>query len=73
MNHDQHVQTVGDDYPRQQDRIRECIKHGKEIGPAGEFYVMIATNLLKKSEEAWASGDILLILATYTAMREFDT
>jgi len=65
------TRTVGDDFPRQQARIRECRQNGVEIGPAGRFYVAMCDLLLKEADEAAISGDLPRILDVYQQMREF--
>ena len=63
--------SVGDDYPKQQQRIQECLEHGLEIGPAGGFYVAAARDLLRRSQEAAISGDVVAQVRLYQEMLEF--
>jgi hypothetical protein len=63
--------TVGDDFPQQQARIRQCIEYGREIGPAGRFYVAMAEDLLRRADAAAISDDIVQQLAVYKEMTEF--
>lgn len=63
--------TVGDDFPKQQARMRECLQAGLDIGPAGRFYVAVCREILARADEAAISGDINLILRSYTEMKEF--
>ena len=63
--------TVGEDFPSQQARLRTCLEHGLEIGPAGRFYVAVCKEILKRADEAAISGDIVLILRSYNEMKEF--
>lgn len=64
--------SVGEDYPRQQARIRQCILDGKEIGPACAFYVAMAEDILRRADEAAISGDIIAQVRSYSEMKEFD-
>ena len=64
---------VSDDFPREQARIRECLEHGREIGPAGRFYCAVAEDLLRRAEKAFASGDIIEIVRMYQEMRGFQS
>jgi len=57
--------SVGEDFPNEQARVRECLENGLSIGPAGAFYVMVCRNALKQAEEAQASGDPVAILRAY--------
>lgn len=63
--------SVGEAFPMQQARIRECLQNGREIGPAGAFYCMVAEDLLRRADAAAMSGDITLILSVYQEMLEF--
>lgn len=63
--------TVGDDFPVQQARIRQCLKYGREIGPAGHFYCMVAEDLLRRADKAGMGGDVVELLAIYKEMTEF--
>ncbi len=51
--------------------MREKIQHGREIGPAGAFYVMMAEDLLRRADKAAIEGDIVQILQVYQEMKEF--
>lgn len=64
------VTTVGDDFPRQQERVRQCLQNGLEIGPVGVFYVAVCKEALKQAELAMASGDITRILAAYQELKD---
>jgi hypothetical protein len=64
------VTSLGDDFPRQQARVRECRDRGREIGPAGLFYVAVCDDLLRRADEAAISGDLLKMIAVYQEMRE---
>jgi hypothetical protein len=61
--------SVGEDFPKQQARVRECLKNGREIGPAGAFYVAVCEAALRQADEAAISGDPVAILRAYEEMR----
>lgn len=63
------VQTVGDDFPREQARCREVLAQYKELGPAGMLGAILIEATLKEADAAMASGDIVAILAAYKAMK----
>lgn len=42
------------------------------IGPAGSFAVMNIKAVLRKADEAMASGDLVQILAAYEEMKGID-
>lgn len=62
--------TVGDDFPKQQARVRQCLQRGREIGPEGFFYVMVCEEALREADEAAISGDIVRILAAYQKLKD---
>lgn len=62
--------SVGDDFPRQQARVREVLGYYKEIGPAGAFGAATIEATLRRADAAMASGDIVAILRSYQEMKE---
>lgn len=65
------MNTVGDGFLKQQERMRVCLQHGLEIGPDGRFYVAVCKEILKRADEAAISGDVVLVLRSYAEMKEF--
>lgn len=63
-------QTVGDDFPRQQARVREILGLYRQIGPAGAFGAAMIEQTLRRADAAIASGDIVAILRSYEELRE---
>ena len=63
--------TVGDDFPKQQARVRQIQQHAREIGPAGQFLVAMCEAALKNAEAAAISGDLTWILQAYAELKEF--
>jgi len=63
--------TVGDDFPKQQARVREIQQSAREIGPAGAFLVAMCEKALREAEAAAISGDIARILRAYAELKEF--
>lgn len=63
------VTSVGEDFPKQQERVRRLAQFGREIGPAGAFYVAVCEAALKRAEKAAISGDPVAILQAYAEMR----
>lgn len=53
------------------DRLRRCISHGVEIGPAGKFYILMAQQEISKGEQAIASGDVTKMVTALASMKEF--
>ena len=63
--------TIGEDFPKQQARLRKCLERGLEIGPNGRFYVAVCKVILQRADEAAISGDPVMILRSYNEMKEF--
>lgn len=62
------AQSVGEDFPRQQARVREILGHFKAIGPAGMFGAALIERILQRADAAQASGDIIKILVSYNEL-----
>ncbi len=62
--------SVGEDFPKQQERVRTILGYYREIGPAGAFGAAMIEQTLRRAEEAMASGDVVKILAAYQEMKE---
>lgn len=63
------TKTVGDEFPKEQARVREVLGHYKEIGPAGAFGAAMIEAALKRADEAAMSGDIVAILRSYQELK----
>jgi hypothetical protein len=62
--------SVGEDFPNEQARVRECLRRGIEIGPVGAFYVMVCREALLRADRAAISGDPVEILAAYQQLKD---
>lgn len=62
--------SVGEDFPKQQARVRVILGYYREIGPVGAFGAAIIEQTLRDADAAIASGDIIAILRTYQEMKE---
>jgi hypothetical protein len=63
--------TVGDDFPKQQTRVRRIQQHAREIGPSGTFLVVMCERALQEAEQAAVSGDPVRILRAYQELVGF--
>jgi hypothetical protein len=61
--------SVGEDFPKQQARVRALLPIYDAIGPAGQFGKVMLEATLKQAEEAAISGDIVAILQAYEALK----
>lgn len=64
------TESLGEAFPKMQARIRKLLGYGKEIGPAGAFYVMVCEQALREADEAAVSGDVVAMLRAYEKMKE---
>lgn len=62
--------SVGEDFPREQARVRQCLVNGLSIGPAGVFYVHVCKSALARADAAALSGDLVEILVSYQELRD---
>ena len=60
--------SVGEDFPKQQARVRELLKEYQKI-PTGAFGEEMMEEALRQAEEAMASGDCVRILQAYERLR----
>jgi hypothetical protein len=61
--------TVGDDFPKEQARVRTLLGHYKELGPVGNFGAMMLEQALQRADAAAMSGDIVAILRSYQELK----
>ena len=64
--------SVGEDFPKQQKRVRDILKLYYEIGPSGAFAAAMMEQVLTEAEEAVAGGDIVEILSSYQSLKEIE-
>lgn len=64
--------SVGEDFPKQQARVREILGMYRDIGPNGMFGAAMIEQTLREADEAQASGDIIRILQSYGALKEIE-
>jgi len=64
------VQSLGTEYPKQQERCRELLQAYKEIGPAGAFGHHMISAVLREADEAAVSGDLVRMIRAFERMKE---
>jgi len=65
--------TVGEDFPRQQERVRKLREEYLKLpNGAGAFGAEIMDKALARAAEAQASGDVVLIIQAYDELRRFE-
>jgi len=64
------AQSVGEAFPQEQARVRELLVVYRELPlHAGAFGAMMLEGVLRRADEAIASGDIIAILRAYKELR----
>ena len=64
------MNTLGDDLPNEQKRVREVLGYYKDIGPAGAFGAAMIEQSLQNADIAVMSGDIVEMIAAYKDLQE---
>ena len=65
------MSSLAEAYPKEQARIRQAVAAGREIGPAGAFYVAMGEAILARADRAAMSGDVTEMLRSFHEMKEF--
>lgn len=65
------MDTLGDDFPKQQARLRKLLLQYKEIGPAGMFGAAMIEQTLRKADAVAISGDPVGMIQVYKEMKEY--
>lgn len=63
------MSSVGEDFPKEQARVRELLGIYKGLGPVGGFGAMVIEAVLKRADEAAMSGDVVAILRSYQELK----
>ena len=65
------TKTVGEDFPRQQARVRKIRGYAAKI-PSGLFLTLACDQALEEAEKAAMSGDVVRIISAYTKLKGFE-
>ena len=63
------MSSVGEEFPKEQARVRELLQVYRDIGPAGTFGATMIEQVLKRADEAAISGDVVAILRSYEELK----
>jgi hypothetical protein len=66
------MNTLGDEFPKEQARVREVLGYYKEIGPAGMFGAALIEDTLRRADEAAISGDVVAMIRVFNEMKEIE-
>jgi hypothetical protein len=64
------MSTLGEDFPREQERVRELLAEYLALGPVGAFGAHFIKQALKQADEAAISGDVARIIAAYQELKD---
>ena len=64
------MESLGEALPKEQARVREILGHYKEIGPAGNFGVIMIEQSLRKADQAVVSGDVIAMIKVFKELNE---
>lgn len=62
--------SLGEEFPKQQARLRTLLSYGKEIGPAGAFYCAVVEDVLQRADKAVRDQDLPTMISIYKEMQE---
>lgn len=62
--------TLGEEYPKQQARVRTILGYYKEIGPAGAFGAAWIEDLLQRADKAAVEQDLPAMISCFKEMQE---
>jgi hypothetical protein len=65
------MNTLGDELPRQQSRVRELIGVYRSIGPPGYFAAALMEDALKRADKAVMEQDIVAMVRICKELQEF--
>ena len=64
------MSSVGEEFPKEQARVRELLLQYKAIGPAGTLGAIMIEQALQRADQAAISGDVVAILRSFVELKE---
>ena len=64
--------SLGEEYPKEQERCRRILAEYKALGSVGMFGAAHIEQTLKEADEAAVSGDVLRMLSAYERMKSVE-
>jgi hypothetical protein len=61
--------TLGEEYPLEQERLRNLIQVYRTLGPVGHFGATAINIVLKRADEAAISGDLAAMMVSFNEMK----
>lgn len=63
------MSSLGEEYPKEQQRCREILAVYEKLGPVGQFGAIHIKKTLRKADEAAVSGDVVAMLQMFEEMK----
>lgn len=64
------MSNLGEEFPKQQERLRTLLGYGMEIGPQGAFYCAMIRDILRRADKAAMEQDLPAMIRIYQEMVE---
>lgn len=65
------MSSLGEEFPKEINRVRDLQKQYIAIGPAGSFGAAMMEIALKKAITIQGSGDVIEMISSYKELQEF--
>ena len=66
------MSSLGEEFPKEQARVREVLGQYKSIGPAGLFGASVIEKVLKRADQAAMSGDVVEMLQVFEELKAIE-
>ena len=63
------MNSVGDEFPKEQARVRELLGEYKALGPVGVFGATMIEQVLKRADQAAISGDVVAVVRSFQELK----
>jgi hypothetical protein len=62
--------TLGEEYPKEQQRLRQLLEEYASLGNVGRFGHMMISDVLRRADAAAISGDTVAMIGIFKEMQE---
>lgn len=66
------MSSLGEEFPKQQARLRELLKTYQSLGAVGKFGATVIENCLQRADKAAMEQDIYKMMSIYKEMENFE-
>ena len=64
------MSSVGEQFPIEQERVRQLLTEYQRLGPVGVFGATMIKDVLRRAEKAAISGDVVAIVRAYQELKD---